>query len=191
MSGRPIHIEIPFASEDVIRSLRAGDPVLLSGTMYTARDAAHKRLIEALERGDELPIPIARQVIYYVGPTPARPGEVIGAAGPTTAYRMDLYSPPLIERGLGAMIGKGWRGPEVRECIARHACVYMAAIGGAAAVLAQRITAAEVVAYDDLGAEAVRKLTVEDFPVIVINDTQGVDFYEVAQAPWRKAGTTE
>jgi len=191
VTHEPLSVQVPFASEEVIRSLNAGDPVLLSGTLYTARDAAHKRMIEALERGDELPIPLEREVIYYVGPTPARPGRVIGAAGPTTAYRVDPYTPQLIERGLGGMIGKGWRGPEVRACIARHACVYMAAIGGAGALLGQRITAAEVIAYGDLGTEAVRKLTVKDFPAIVINDTHGVDFYEVAQAPWRKAGGAE
>lgn len=177
---------IPFESEEAIRGLRAGETLLLTGTMFTARDAAHKRLVDALSRGERLPLPLDREVVYYVGPTPARPGEVIGSAGPTTAYRMDPYTPPLIERGLGGMIGKGGRGREVRDAIRGRACVYMAAMGGAGALLAKRIVAAELVAYEDLGPEAIRRLTVEDFPVIVINDAVGGDFYEVAQAPWRR-----
>jgi fumarate hydratase subunit beta len=141
-------------------------------------------MIEALDRGEELPIPLEREVLYYVGPTPPRPGQAIGAAGPTTAYRMDPYTPALVAHGLGGMIGKGWRGPEVRECLVGSACVYMATFGGAGALLSKRITAAEVVAWYDLGTEAVRRLTVEEFPVIVINDTIGADYYQVAQAPW-------
>jgi fumarate hydratase subunit beta len=188
MSQGHKRIRIPFEDPAEILSLRAGDSLLLSGVMYTARDAAHKRLIEALDRGEELPIPLPREVIYYVGPTPPKPGQVIGSAGPTTAYRVDPYAPRLIELGLGGMIGKGWRGQVVRDALVGKPCVYMAAIGGAGAYLAKRITAAEVVAYDDLGPEAIRRLTVEDFPVIVINDSEGTDFYDVAQAPYRKAG---
>lgn len=181
-------IQVPFESEEAIRDLRAGDALLLNGTLYTARDAAHKRILEAADRGEELPIPIERQVIYYVGPTPPREGEAIGSAGPTTAYRMDPYTPPLIEMGLGGAIGKGYREAEVKEAMKGHAFVYMAAIGGAGALLGKRIKEAQVLAYEDLGTEAIRRLVVEDFPVIVINDTEGTDFYEVAQAPWRKAG---
>lgn len=188
MSHEHKRIRLPFASDEVILSLRAGDSVLLSGTLYTARDAAHRRLIEALDRGEELPIPLAREVLYYVGPSPPRPGQVIGSAGPTTAYRVDPYTPRLIDLGLGGMIGKGWRGPEVRQALLGRPCVYMAAIGGAGAYLAKRITAAEMVAYEDLGPEAIRRLTVEDFPAIVINDSLGADFYEEAQAPYRRTG---
>lgn len=181
-------VTVPFESEETIRDLRAGDTLLLSGTLYTARDAAHQRMLQSLERGEGLPLPVEREVIYYVGPTPHRPGQAIGSAGPTTAYRMDPYTPQLINMGLGGTIGKGYRGPEVREAMAGHAFVYMAAIGGAGALLGRCVTEAVVLAYEDLGTEAVRRLVVEDFPVIVINDTHGVDFYEVAQAPWRGGG---
>lgn len=191
MSNGHKRIRVPFASAEEILSLRAGDFVLLSGTLYTARDAAHRRLIEALDRGEELPIPIARQVIYYVGPTPAKPGQAIGSAGPTTAYRVDPYTPRLIELGLGATVGKGWRGPVVREALRGKPSAYLAAIGGAGAYLAKRIVAAEMVAYEDLGTEAIRRLTVEDFPAVVINDSEGSDFYEIAQAPWRRTGTED
>jgi len=184
-------LTIPFESDEVLLTLRAGDSLLLDGTMYTARDAAHKRLLEALDRGEDSPIPIARQVIYYVGPTPPRPGQVIGSAGPTTSYRIDRYAPRLIELGLGGMIGKGYRGPEVRDALRGKPCVYMAAIGGAGAYLHKRITAAELVAYEDLGTEAIRKLTVEAFPAIVINDSEGADFYQIAQAPYRRTGARE
>jgi len=189
VSDSPKRITVPFASDEAVLDLRAGDFVLMTGTLYTARDAAHRRLIDALDRGEELPIPIARQVIYYVGPSPAKPGQVIGSAGPTTAYRVDPYTPRLIDLGLGASLGKGWRGPTVREAIRGKPSAYLAAIGGAGAYLAKRIVAAEIVAYEDLVTEAIRRLTVEDFPAVVINDTLGADFYEIAQAPWRRTGT--
>ncbi len=188
MSHEHKRIRLPFESDETILSLRAGDSVLLSGTLYTARDAAHKRLLETLDRGEALPIPLEGEVIYYVGPTPPKNGLPLGSAGPTTAYRMDPYVPRLVERGLGGMIGKGWRGPEVRQALVGRPCVYLAAIGGAGAYLAKRITAAELVAYEDLGPEAIRRLTVEEFPAIVINDSQGADFYETAQAPYRRTG---
>ncbi len=187
-TGHARSIRIPFESAQAIRDLRAGDALLLSGVMYTARDAAHQRMLQGLERGEGLPIPVEREVIYYVGPTPPRPGEAIGSAGPTTAYRMDPYTPQFIEMGLGGAIGKGYRGAEVREAIRGRAFVYMAAIGGAGALLGRCIKEASVIAYEDLGTEAIRRLVVEDFPVIVINDTLGSDFYEVAQEPWRRTG---
>ncbi len=184
--GDPKRVRVPFASDEVIRELRAGDALLLSGVLYTARDAAHRRMVEATSRGETLPVPLEHEVIYYVGPTPARPGRPIGSAGPTTAYRMDPYTPPLIELGLGGTVGKGYRGPEVKGAMRGYAFVYMAASGGAGALLSQCIREAAVLAYEDLGTEAVRRLVVEDFPVIVINDTLGTDYYEVAQAPWRR-----
>ena len=183
--ANPIRIAAPLREEDVL-ALRAGDSVLISGTLYTARDAAHGRMAEALERGEELPFDVRRQVIYYVGPTPAPPGRIIGAAGPTTAGRMDRYAPALLERGLKGMIGKGPRSEEVREAIKRHKAVYFGGIGGAGALLAQRVRSVEIVAYGDLGTEAIRRLEVEDFPVIVINDCHGGDAYAEAQKRWRK-----
>ena len=173
-----IRIETPLSLETA-RSLKAGDAVTLSGTIYTARDAAHKRLIEALDRGEELPIPIQDAIIYYVGPTPERPGDVIGSAGPTTSYRMDVYAPRLIELGLRGMLGKGKRSPEVIEAMQKHGAVYFGAIGGAAALLSKCITACEVVCYEDLGAEAIRKLTVKDLPATVVIDTQGNNLFEI------------
>ena len=158
--------------------LRAGDTVLLSGVIYTGRDAAHKRLYELLQAGKPLPIDIRGQVIYYVGPTPAKPGQIIGSAGPTTAGRMDAYAPLLIEHGLKGMIGKGKRSEAVRDAMKRHKAVYFGATGGAAALLSRRIKKAKVVAYEDLGPEAIHRLEVEDFPVIVINDIHGGDLYE-------------
>lgn len=182
----PKRVHVPFASDEAIGELRAGDALLLSGVLYTARDAAHRRMVEAMDRGEALPLPLKHQVIYYVGPTPAPPGRPIGSAGPTTAYRMDPYTPQLVELGLGGAIGKGYRGPVVKEAMRGRAFVYMAASGGAGALLSQCIREAAVIAYEDLGTEAIRRLTVEDFPVIVINDTLGTDYYEVAQAPWRR-----
>lgn len=173
-------------SEEAIASLRAGDQVLLTGVLLTGRDAAHKRFAEALDRGEPLPVALAGQVLYYVGPSPARPGTPIGAAGPTTAGRMDSYTPRLLALGLKATIGKGKRSAEVREALRRHNAVYFGAIGGLGALLARQIRRAEVVAYPDLGAEAVYRLEVEDFPLVVLDDTQGGDLYEAAPAEWAR-----
>ncbi len=173
------HINIP-ASEEEIKTLRAGDYLLLSGTIYTARDAAHKRMIETLGQGGELPIDVKGNFIYYLGPTPARPGTVIGSAGPTTSSRMDKYTPELLGRGLSGMIGKGKRSQAVIDAIVENGAVYMAAVGGAGALLSKCIKSSEVIAYDDLGTEAIRKLTVENLPVIVIVDSVGNNLYESA-----------
>ncbi len=174
---------------NVIEKLRAGDQVSMSGVIYTARDAAHKRLIEALDRGQELPFDIRGQTIYYMGPSPARPGQVIGAAGPTTSGRMDAYAPRLISVGLKAMIGKGARSEEVKQAIKEHKAVYFAAIGGAGALISKTIKKVEVVAYEDLGAEAVRRLEVENFRAIVVNDAHGGDLYQEGKAQYsRKLG---
>lgn len=179
-------------SADVIEELRAGDQVLISGVIYTARDAAHKRLTEALDRGEEPPFDFRGQTLYYMGPSPAKPGQVIGAAGPTTSGRMDTYSPRLIASGLKGMIGKGSRSSEVKEAIKKHKAIYFAAIGGAGALIARSIKKAEVVAYEDLGAEAIMRLEVEDFPAIVVNDARGGDLYEEGMAKYqKKAGETE
>lgn len=173
-------ITTPLTKEK-IRDLKAGDSVLITGTIYTARDAAHKRLIELLDKGEKLPIEVEDAVIYYVGPTPAKPGQAIGSAGPTTSYRMDAYSPRLIEKGLRGMIGKGLRGKEVIEAIKEHTGVYFAAIGGAAALIGKSVVKSDIVAYEDLGAEAIRKLEVVDFPVVVVIDCQGNNLYEIGQ----------
>lgn len=173
------HITLPI-TEEIAESLTAGDYVYLDGEMYVARDAAHKRMMEVLDRGEELPIPIKNAAIYYMGPSPAREGRVIGSAGPTTASRMDKYTPNLLDLGLKAMIGKGKRSKEVIEAIKRNSCVYFAAVGGAGAILSKCIKKSEVVAYDDLGTEAIRKLYVEDFPVIVVIDSDGNNLYETA-----------
>lgn len=170
------HITTPLTNEDVAK-LHAGDRVLISGTLYTARDAAHKRLIETLERGETLPFDLEGQVIYYVGPSPAKPGQVIGSAGPTTSYRMDGYAPKLVELGLKGMIGKGARNDVVKEAMQKHKALYFGAVGGAAALISQTIIGVEIIAYEDLGPEAIRKLQVKDFPVIVINDCYGGDQY--------------
>ncbi len=169
----------PLDVEDVL-SVRSGDRVLLSGVVYSARDAAHRRLVEALERGAELPFDPRGAVIYYIGPSPAPPGRVIGAAGPTTSYRMDPYASRLYEAGVKATIGKGARGAEVREALGRCRALYLAAIGGAGALLARTVRSAEVIAYPELGPEAVRRLVVEAFPAIVVNDAFGGDLYESA-----------
>lgn len=168
--------------KDVVKELRAGDYVWITGTIYTARDAAHKRMQEALDRGQDLPVEWKGNVIYYMGPSPAREGRAIGSAGPTTASRMDPYAPRLLDMGLLGMIGKGKRSEEVTEAIVRNGAVYFAAVGGAGALLSKQIKKAEVVAYDDLGTEAVRRLEVEDFPVIVVIDAQGNDLYKMVNA---------
>lgn len=165
-------------TEDVTKTLRVGDNVLISGVIYTGRDAAHKRLCELLEKGEELPIDVKDAVIYYVGPAPAQPGQVIGSAGPTTSYRMDAYAPALLDIGLKGMIGKGKRSAEVVESMKKNHAVYFGAIGGAGALLSQCIKKAEVVCYEDLGAEAVRRLEVEDLPAIVVIDAEGNDLYK-------------
>jgi fumarate hydratase subunit beta len=170
------HLNTPLAEADVVK-LRAGDVVCLTGIIYTGRDAAHKRMVEALDAGKPLPFDPKGAVIYYVGPSPAKPGRPIGAAGPTTSYRMDSYAPRLIELGLKGMIGKGMRAPEVKASMEKHKAVYFGATGGAGALLGLRIKQAKVIAFEDLGPEAVRELVVEDFPVLVINDCTGGDLY--------------
>ena len=166
--------------KETVRSLKAGDSVRITGTIYTSRDAAHKRMVEALEAGQGLPIDVTGQIIYYVGPTPAKPGQVIGSAGPTTSGRMDKYAPTLLDLGEKAMIGKGKRSKEVIDAIVRNHAVYFAAVGGAGALLSKCITKSEIVCYEDLGAEAIRKLQVKDFPVIVVIDSEGNNLYETA-----------
>jgi fumarate hydratase subunit beta len=178
-----LDIRLPLHA-GVIETLRAGDQVRLKGVIYSARDVAHKRLIEALDRGVKLPFEIEGQTIYYMGPCPARPGRVIGSAGPTTSGRMDAYAPRLMEVGLKGMIGKGSRSQEVKDAMQRYKAVYFAAIGGAGALIAKCIKKAEVIAYDDLGAEALLRLEVEDFPATVINDIYGGDLYEEGKARW-------
>ena len=168
-------------SHDAARTLRAGDSCLITGTIYTARDAAHKRLCELIEKGEKLPFDVENSIVYFVGPTPAKPGQAIGSAGPTTSYRMDAYSPALIKMGQTGMIGKGKRGEEVISAMKEHGAVYFGATGGCGALLSKCIKAAEIVAYEDLGAEAIRKLTVEDFPVVVIIDSLGNNLYETGR----------
>lgn len=171
------HINVPF-DKSISTNLKAGDYVYLTGTIYTARDAAHKRMYEALKKGEKLPFDVKNNTIYYMGPSPAREGRPIGSAGPTTASRMDKYAPALLDLGLIGMIGKGKRNKAVHEAIVRDNAVYFAAVGGAGALLSKCITSSEVIAYDDLGTEAIRKLTVKDFPVIVVIDSEGRDLYE-------------
>lgn len=171
-------------TKEKIKELRAGDYVRISGTIYTARDAAHKRMAEALKEGKSLPVDLKDCIIYYMGPSPAREGRPIGSAGPTTASRMDKYAPQLLDLGMSGMIGKGKRTKEVQEAIVRNGGIYFAAVGGAGALLSQRIQKSEVVAYEDLGTEAIRKLEVEDFPVIVVVDSQGNNLYETAAKEW-------
>ena len=178
-------MQIPLDPKEV-KELRAGDYVKLSGIIYTARDAAHKRMSEALERGEKLPIDIEGAVIYYMGPSPAREGRPIGSAGPTTASRMDKYTPGLLDLGMAGMIGKGKRTHEVQEANVRNQAVYFAAVGGAGALLTKRILSSQVVAYEDLGTEAIRKLEVKDFPVIVVIDSEGNNLYDTAAKEWRK-----
>ena len=173
------HISVPLTPESAA-SLRTGDYVYLTGTIYTARDAAHKRMQETLMRGEKLPIDMENNVIYYMGPSPARSGRPIGSAGPTTASRMDKYAPELLDLGLKGMIGKGKRSQAVKEAVIRNGAVYFAAVGGAGALLSKSILQSEVIAYDDLGTEAIRKLEIKDFPVIVVMDAQGNDLYATA-----------
>lgn len=173
----PIRIETPLTHEK-LKSLKSGDSVLISGEIYTARDAAHKRMMEQLANGEELPFEVKDRMIYYAGPTPAKPGQVIGSCGPTTSGRMDAYAPTLIKLGLTGMIGKGERSDEVVSAMTEYGAVYFGAIGGAGALIAKSITSAEVIAYDDLGTEAVRRLTVKDFPAVVIIDSDGNNLYK-------------
>lgn len=185
MSAAPSPLALPL-DRDRAAALRAGDSVLLSGHLLTARDAAHARFAEAVAAGEQLPFDPVGETIYFVGPTPARPGHPIGSAGPTTASRCDPYSPLLIERGLRAMIGKGRRSAGVKASMREHGCVYLGAVEGTAALLSRCVTAAEVIAYADLGAEAVRRLEVRDFPVLVVNDLHGGDLYDDGPARWRR-----
>lgn len=177
-------IQMPLSKEDAL-SLKCGDYVYLTGVIYTARDAAHKRMYDALRKGESLPLEIAGQTIYYMGPSPAREGRPIGSAGPTTASRMDKYAPELLDLGLIGMIGKGKRTQAVKDAIVRNGAVYFAAVGGAGAILSKCITSSEVIAYDDLGTEAIRRLEVKDFPVIVVIDHEGRDLYEESQKQYR------
>ena len=179
-------VKLPLTDE-TLKDLKAGDDVLLNGVIYVARDAAHKRMVEALDRGQDLPFDVQGQTVYFMGPSPAKPGQVIGSAGPTTSGRMDSYSPRLIAAGLKGMIGKGNRSQAVKEAMTKHRAVYFAAIGGAGALISKSIKKAEVIAYDELGAEAVRRLEVEDFPVTVINDIYGGDLYQEGKARYRIA----
>jgi fumarate hydratase subunit beta len=186
----PKKITLPLTDE-VLQDLKAGDNLLLTGVIYVARDAAHKRIVEALDQGKPLPFDIKGATIYYMGPTPARPGRIIGSAGPTTSGRMDAYVPRLIAEGLKGMIGKGSRSPAVKDAIVKHKAVYLGAIGGAGALISQCITKAEVIAYAELGTEAIRRLEVADFPVTVINDIYGGDLYQQGKAKYQyqvKAG---
>lgn len=186
----PIAITAPMTREQV-RTLKAGQSCLISGVIYTARDAAHKRLCESIARGEPLPFELKDSVIYFVGPTPARPGQAIGSAGPTTSYRMDAYSPTLIALGQTGMIGKGRRGPEVINAMKTHGAVYFGAIGGCGALLGGCVKKCEVIAYADLGAEAIHRLEVENFPVIVIIDSQGNNLYETGPAAYLAAQSEE
>ena len=178
------YVKVPLDSADAA-DLRAGDYVYLTGTIYTARDAAHKRIHDSLQKGEGLPLELANNVIYYMGPSPAREGRPIGSAGPTTASRMDKYAPSLLDLGLKGMIGKGKRSEEVKDAIVRNGAVYFAAVGGAGALLSRSITRSEVIAYDDLGTEAIRRLEVENFPVIVVIDSMGNNLYETAIREYR------
>lgn len=171
-------IEFPF-TKDKLSELKAGDSVLISGVIYTARDAAHKRLTEMLDRGERVPFELAGSIIYYVGPTPEKPGNVIGAAGPTTSYRMDSYAPRFLDLGQAGMIGKGQRSMDVHEAVVRNGAIYFAAIGGAGALIAKSILNSEVIAFEDLGAEAVRRLEISEFPAIVVIDSKGNNLYEI------------
>ena len=178
-------IKLPLTDKD-IKELKAGDSVLITGTLLTARDAAHKRLFELIEKGKKLPVDIKGQIIYYVGPAPAKPGHTVGPAGPTSSYRMDKYTPSLLDLGLKGMIGKGARNKDVADAIVKNNCVYFAAIGGAAALIAKSIKKEEMLCYEDLGTEAIRRYTVEDFPCIVAIDCEGNNIYETGPLKYRK-----
>jgi fumarate hydratase subunit beta len=179
-----VRVRAPLSAADC-RELHAGDFALISGVVYAARDAAHRRMADDLQAGGPLPFDPAGAILYYVGPTPERPGNVIGSAGPTTASRMDRWTPMLLERGLKAIVGKGGRGEEVRRALQEHTAVYLAALGGGGALAARSVTAQRVIAYEDLATESVRELTLDDLPAWVINDTDGRDFYEESRTPWR------
>lgn len=183
--AKKIRIQTPF-TEEVSRTLKAGDSVLISGTIISARDAAHKVMTEAMSRGEELPVEWQNQIVYYLGPTPAKPGDPIGSCGPTTSGRMDAYTPDMLDQGIKGMIGKGSRSAEVVAAMKQHGVTYFAAVGGAAALIAKSVKKYEVLAYPELGPEAVARLTVEDFPAIVVIDAEGNNFYEIGQAPYRK-----
>lgn len=183
--SQPKRIKAPF-DDETARSLRAGDSVLISGQILAARDAAHKKMVEALDKGEKLPIDLTGQVVYYVGPAPAKPGQAIGSAGPTTSGRMDAYTPRLIREGLKGMIGKGYRKPEVIEAMKEYGVPYLAAVGGAGALIARSIKKYEVLAWPELGPEALALMDVEDFPAIVVIDSEGNNYYEAGQKPYRK-----
>jgi len=183
--AEPKRITTPL-TDNVVESLKIGEAVLISGVIYTGRDSAHKRLVETLDKGEELPVDLRGQIIYYAGPAPAKPGNPIGSIGPTTSYRMDPYAPRLIAHGLKGMIGKGNRNDEVVTAQKKHKAVYFGAIGGAAALMAKAVKTAEVVAYEDLGPEAVRRLEVEDFPAVVVNDCYGGDLYKEGMEKYRR-----
>ena len=180
-----ISVKTPLTDE-VVEKLKVGDRVLINGVIYTARDAAHKRLVELVNKGEDLPFDIEGQIIYYVGPTPPKPGKPIGSAGPTTSYRMDSYAPLLLAKGLKGMIGKGSRGIEVIEAMKKYKAIYLAATGGAGALISRAIKKADVVAYEDLGPEAIRRLVVEEFPTIVVNDINGNDLYQIGKNQYKK-----
>ena len=180
-----IKLTAPFGKE-VVQTLKAGDKVLISGTILAARDAAHKALTEAIARGEKLPVELQNEIIYYLGPSPAKPDETIGSAGPTTSGRMDKYTPTIIAQGISGMIGKGYRSQEVIDCMVKNQVVYMVAVGGAGALISQSILKYEVLAYPELGPEAIAKLTIQDFPAIVAIDCQGNNFYEIGQKPYQK-----
>ena len=184
--SEPIRLTTPL-TQDKVRSLHIGDRVLISGTIYTARDAAHKRMVETLDRGEPLPVDLRDQIVYYVGPSPAKPGQAIGSAGPTTSGRMDAYAPRLMEKGLSGMIGKGKRDAAVKEAVVRNGAVYLAALGGAGALMAKSVETLEVIAWPDLGCEAVRRLTVQDMPLTVVLDAHGGDLYEEGPAAYLAA----
>ena len=184
-AAKPVNLTAPFSAQDV-EPLKAGDVVRLSGVLFTARDAAHARMAEAIQNGEPLPFDPDGQVVYFTGPAPARPGHALGPAGPTTASRMDSYSPLLIERGLKGMVGKGLRSDKVKRAMREHGCVYFGAVEGTAALLARCVTEVELVAYEDLSAEAIRRLVVEDFPVVVVNDLHGGDLYIEGRERWRR-----
>lgn len=187
--SEPKRVRAPF-DDETVASLRAGDQVLISGKLIGARDAAHKRLIELLEKGEPLPVDIQGQVVYYVGPTPPKPGEVIGSAGPTTSGRMDRYAPTLLAKGLKGMIGKGYRNQEVKDALVQHRGVYMVSTGGAGALISKTIKAARVLAWEELGTEALREFEVEDFPAVVIHDIYGGDLYAAGQKQWATGPAT-
>jgi fumarate hydratase subunit beta len=188
--AEPVKITPPL-TDDVITRLKSGDRVLIAGVIYTGRDMAHKSMVEGHRKGEPLPFDLKGQILYYTGPTPAQPGKPIGSAGPTTSYRMDKYTPYLLELGLKAMIGKGPRGPEVKEAIITHKAVYLAAIGGAGALISMAIKNAEVIAYPELGTEAVMRLEVQDFPAIVVNDIYGNDLYQLGVAEYSEEDVRE